>query len=108
MDDFEKTEENGSNEALFAQSVKAGKRTYFFDVKATRSGEHFITITESKKSFDQAGIPHYEKHRIFLYQEDFEKFIDCFDEAVQYVNERNTQNGNADGDSFSDISFEDL
>ena len=61
---------------IYSKSVRAGKRTYFFDVKSTRSGDHYLTITESKKKFDQEGNFHFEKHKIFLYKEDFDKFKD--------------------------------
>jgi hypothetical protein len=74
--------ENKYNEELFTRRVRAGKRTYFFDVKATKSEKDFyITITESKR----VGENNYEKHKIFLYKEDFEKFIDALGETVEHV-----------------------
>jgi hypothetical protein len=70
---------------VYSKRVPAGKRTYFFDVKTTRSGEDFfITITESKR-LDET---HYEKHKIFLYKEDFAKFIGAMNEVVQFVKEK--------------------
>ncbi|MBD0402994.1 DUF3276 family protein [Flammeovirga sp. EKP202] len=71
-------------EEIFSRKVRAGKRTYFFDVKATRSNDYYLTITESKKRFkdDQ---PVFEKHKIFLYKEDFEKFVDALGECVDKV-----------------------
>jgi len=67
---------------IFTKRVRAGKRTYFFDVKSTKSEKDFyITITESKR----VGEEEYEKHKIFLYKEDFEKFRDALDETVDYV-----------------------
>lgn len=67
---------------IFTKRVRAGKRTYFFDVKSTKSEKDFyITITESKR----IGEEEYEKHKIFLYKEDFEKFRDALDETVEYV-----------------------
>ena len=74
-------QENYRNE-IYSKSVRAGKRTYFFDVKSTRSGDHYLTITESKKKFDQEGNFHFEKHKIFLYKEDFEKFKVALNKSV--------------------------
>lgn len=71
---------------LFSQAVKAGKRTYFFDVKETKTNEKFLVITESKKRFDnENGQFFYEKHKIFLYPEDFEKFKGTFENALKFV-----------------------
>src|SRR3954462_8124188 len=72
---------------LFSKSVRAGKRTYFFDVKSTRGNDYYLTITESKKRFGQDGKFFYEKHKIFLYKEDFEKFLDGLNEAVTNIRE---------------------
>lgn len=73
-------------EEVFSKSVRAGKRTYFFDVKATRNDELYLNITESKKKNDHNGNPFYEKHKIFLYKEDFEKFIEGLIDIVDYIN----------------------
>ena len=59
---------------IFSKAVRAGKRTYFFDVKTTKGNDLYLTITESKKKTNHDGKSHYEKHKIFLYKEDFEKF----------------------------------
>jgi hypothetical protein len=79
-------EENKENEKveIFSKRVRAGKRTYFFDVKATRSNDYYLTITESKRRFKDDGFV-YEKHKIFLYKEDFDKFIDALRETVDHV-----------------------
>ncbi len=75
-------ENNGYKDEIFTKRVRAGKRTYFFDVKSTKSEKDFyITITESKR----IGDDDYEKHKIFLYKEDFEKFRDALAETVVYV-----------------------
>jgi len=74
------------NQDVYSKVVRAGKRTYFFDVKSTRNDEYYLTITESKKRFEDNGAFHYEKHKIFLYREDFEKFTDCLHEIVGYIN----------------------
>lgn len=74
---------NRNNESLFSKRIKAGKRrTYFFDVRSTRGNDYFITITESKKRFDDNG---YDRHKMFLYKEDFNKFIAALSETVNYV-----------------------
>jgi hypothetical protein len=71
---------------IFSQRVKAGKRTYFFDVKATRSNDYYLTITESKRKYKEDGF-YYEKHKIFLYKEDFAKFMDALQKTVGHVKE---------------------
>ncbi len=79
--DFEKN----SREDVFSQVVKAGKRTYFFDVKATRNNEFYLTITESKKRMGRDGKMFYEKHKIFLYKEDFEKFTEGLNSVMDFI-----------------------
>jgi hypothetical protein len=79
-------EENKTNsrDEIFSTKVKAGKRTYFFDVKSTRSNDYYLTITESKKRFKDDGFT-YEKHKIFLYKEDFNKFLEALNTTVNHV-----------------------
>ena len=72
-------------EEIFTRVVRAGKRTYFFDVKATRKDDYYLTITESKKQLGKEGKVFYEKHKIFLYKEDFEKFTEGLKDAVTYI-----------------------
>ena len=75
--------DNRNNESLYSKRIKAGKRrTYFFDVRSTRGNDYFITITESKKRFDDNG---YDRHKMFLYKEDFNKFVNALSETVNYV-----------------------
>lgn len=75
--------EGRNSESQFSKRIKAGKRrTYFFDVKSTRSSDYFITITESKKRFDDNG---YDRHKMFLYKEDFNKFLGALTETIDYV-----------------------
>ncbi len=69
---------------IFSKRVRAGKRTYFFDVKATRSNDYYLTITESKRKYKDDGFT-YEKHKIFLYKEDFNKFLDALTQTVDHV-----------------------
>ncbi len=80
---MEENKPNGRDE-IFSEKVKAGKRTYFFDVKATRSNDFYLTITESKKRFKEDGFT-YEKHKIFLYKEDFNKFVEALNNTVNHV-----------------------
>ncbi len=118
-------EKNGSDrEEIFSKVVRAGKRTYFFDVKSTKGNDYYLTVTESKKRFGDDGKFFYEKHKLFLYKEDFEKFSEGLNEAVDYiksvspieegvVSERSNTEVTASGavksnSHFSDVSFEDL
>ncbi|MEM7110111.1 MAG: DUF3276 family protein [Bacteroidota bacterium] len=71
-------------EEIYSERVRAGKRTYFFDVKATRSNDYYLTITESKRRYKDDGFS-YEKHKIFLYKEDFNKFLDALTNTVNHV-----------------------
>ena len=82
-EEIERTE----REDLFSKAVKAGKRTYFFDVKSTRGNDYYLTITESKKRFGTDGKFTYEKHKIFLYKEDFEKFMEGLNESIEVIKE---------------------
>ena len=111
-------EENGRNdragrEEIFSKAVRAGKRTYFFDVKATRKNDYYITVTESKKRFHEDGGFHYEKHKVFLYKEDFEKFTEGLNEAIDYIKANqevveDRSSNEAREEQFTDVSFEDL
>jgi len=78
MGDFD----NREREEVFSKKVRAGKRTYFFDVKATRSNDYYVTITESKKRLED-GV--FVKHKIFLYKEDFEKFGEGLKDIIDYI-----------------------
>jgi hypothetical protein len=80
MGDFD----NREREEVYSKKVRAGKRTYFFDVKATRSNDYYVTITESKKRLED-GV--FVKHKIFLYKEDFEKFAEGLKDTVEYIKE---------------------
>jgi len=123
---FTKMEENEKKDRergeIFSKSVRAGKRTYFFDVKATISDEYYLTITESKRRFNNdQGKFFYEKHKLFLYKEDFEKFSEGLAEVIDYIKSEQTMpepREEISRESFSeelavknkhtDISFEDL
>lgn len=83
---MEENKTNGTNgrDEIYSAKVKAGKRTYFFDVKSTRSNDFYLTITESKKRFKEDGFT-YEKHKIFLYKEDFNKFLEALTGTINHV-----------------------
>ena len=89
---FEDYDNNAQNEHggddVYSKPVRAGKRTYFFDVKATKGNDYYLTITESKRRVEHDGRYVYDKHKIFLYKEDFEKFADGLQEVVNYIRER--------------------
>ena len=79
--EFEKKE----REEIFSRYVNAGRRRYFFDVKATRADDYYLTITESTKQYNDDGTDRYERHRIFLYKEDFDKFTDKMREVMDFI-----------------------
>ncbi|HBH23826.1 MAG TPA: DNA-binding protein [Cytophagales bacterium] len=83
---MEEHKESGKAE-LYSRRVRAGKRTYFFDVKSTRSNDYYLTITESKRRYKDDGF-FYEKHKIFLYKEDFNKFVEALGDTVNHVKEK--------------------
>ena len=101
--------DNKEREEVFSKKVRAGKRTYFFDVKATRSGDYYLTLTESKKRLED-GV--FVKHKIFLYKEDFEKFSEALGEAFKKIIELNKEQSNELeiklSSQFTDISFDEL
>jgi len=110
-------EENGDyqqsdRDEIYSNAVRAGKRTYFFDVRKTRGDEHFLTMTESKRRYNDDGTFHYQKHKIFLYKEDFEKFTDALADSLKKVMEFNNETDQSAvkkmEESFSDIDFESL
>ena len=107
------------NQEIHSQVVRAGKRTYFFDVKSTRNEEFYLTITESKKRFEDNGNFHYEKHKIFLYKEDFEKFAECLQDIIAYINDNqgetagdeklpNKSSQEEPEENYTKVDFEDI
>ncbi len=72
-------------EEIFSKSVRAGRRTYFFDVRSTKAGDYYMTITESKRDFSEDGNPFYKKHKIYLYKEDFGNFAEALQEVSKYI-----------------------
>jgi hypothetical protein len=116
-------DEKNIKEEIFTKVVRAGKRTYFFDVKATRKDDYYLTITESKKRLGKEGKVFYEKHKIFLYKEDFEKFSEGLKDAVTYIGngkevtvaaepvsitEANDEKSTLITEEFTNVEFEDL
>jgi hypothetical protein len=108
-------------EEIFSRTVRAGKRTYFFDVKATIADERYLTITESKRRFNnEQGKFFYEKHKLFLYREDFEKFVNGLNDAIEFIHtgkaperietesEHPHDTSGFHSDKHTDISFDDL
>lgn len=97
---------------IYANAVRAGKRTYFFDVRSTRNSDFYLTITESKKRFNDDGSSSYQKHKIFLYKEDFEKFSDALGDAFKKIIDLNQEKGkeleSKLNNQFTDISFDQL
>lgn len=104
--------EQDKNGEVYTKVVRAGKRTYFFDVKSTKGNDLYITLTESKKTHFNDGRENYEKHKIFLYKEDFEKFREGLDHVLSKIDSlRGTDNLNANSDdssTYSSVSFDDL
>ncbi len=126
-------EKKGTREEVFSQVLRAGKRTYFFDVKVTSNNDYYLTITESKKRFDnRQGKPYYEKHKIFLYKEDFDNFMDSFASTVDFIKQKipmferrslleerefetpentevtNNNNNEINTENFSNVDFDEL
>lgn len=103
------------NQEIFSKAVRAGKRTYFFDVKTTRRNDFYLTITESKKRFHKDGRFYFEKHKIFLYKEDFDKFSEGLSEAINYIKNVKIEpaaieDGEEDKkmEGYTNVEFEDL
>ncbi|MFA5301791.1 MAG: DUF3276 family protein [Bacteroidales bacterium] len=108
FEDFDrssKTEHSG--EDVFSKPIRAGKRTYFFDVKATKGNDYYLTITESKRRVDKDGRFSYEKHKVFLYKEDFEKFTEGLEEVIKFIKDRIPVT-EARPNEFTNVKFEDL
>jgi hypothetical protein len=106
--------EDSEHQEIFSRAVRAGKRTYFFDVKATRRNDYFLTITESKKRFQKDGRFFFEKHKIFLYKEDFEKFADGFQEVIEFIKTVKSSEHQVDDvidnqeENYTNVDFDDL
>ena len=114
MEEYGNSSKGRERDEVFSQSIRAGKRTYFFDVKSTRAEELYLTITESKRCFNnESNKFYYEKHKIFLYKEDFEKFKEGLDTVITFINtgEKPIEpevEEKPTSENFTDVSFEDL
>lgn len=102
---------------IYSKVLRAGRRTYFFDVRSTKADDYYLTITESKKFTHEDGSFHYKKHKIYLYKEDFEAFKEILNEMTQYVfdqkgeeviSERHQRDFKRENNDFTQISFEDI
>lgn len=126
MNKFE-TQEKVDAEGVFSKVLRAGRRTYFFDVRETRAGDYYLTITESKKNTQEDGAVYYKKHKIYLYKEDFESFKDMLDETTDFVfsqkgeevisekhqkdfdpKNKNIVNDEIEVSSFTNVDFDDI
>ena len=115
-------------EEIHSKVLRAGRRTYFFDVRSTRAGDYYLTVTESKKFTHDDGSFHYKKHKIYLYKEDFDAFRDLLDEMTDFIiqekgeeviserhqknfrkDELPSENGSIEGrENFVDLDFDDI
>ncbi len=113
-------------EEIFSQVLRAGRRTYFFDVRSTKAGDYYLTVTESKKFTHDDGSFHYKKHKIYLYKEDFSEFKEMLNKATDFIvsekgeeviSERHQKDyqkeevsveQNNSTDSFTDVDFDDI
>jgi hypothetical protein len=122
------------NEDIFSKVLRAGRRTYFFDVRSTKAGDYYLTISESKKFTNEDGTFYFKKHKIYLYKEDFENFSEILGEMTKYIIDEkgseviseihdkdfkakkaeaeekanDDEKGDSDADKFTDVSFEDI
>jgi hypothetical protein len=119
--------ERVEQEEIFSQVLRAGRRTYFFDVRSTKADDYYLTVTESKKFTHDDGSFHYQKHKIYLYKEDFSDFKEILNKANDFIvnekgseviserhqkdykkEEENEEKTTASAESFTDVSFDDI
>ena len=114
-----------NRDEIFSKSLRAGRRTYFFDVRSTRADDYYLTITESKRDFNEDGTPFYKKHKIYLYKEDFQNFKEHLNEMVNFIikergqevisldqkesaEDQEEKNSKESSNNFTEVNFEDL
>ena len=114
-----------NRDEIFSKSLRAGRRTYFFDVRSTRADDYYLTITESKRDFNEDGTPFYKKHKIYLYKEDFQNFKEHLNEMVDFIikergqevisldqkesiEDQKKRNSKEPSNNFTEVNFEDL
>ncbi len=102
--EYRREADREGNEEVYSRPVRAGRRTYFFDVKATRGNDYFLTITESRKRGEDDGSFSFEKQKIHLYKEDFQKFADGLQEVVDYIRQHKPECFNPDGSAINSLS----
>ncbi len=121
--------QHNEHEEIYSQMLKAGKRTYFFDVRETKAGDYYLTVTESKKFINDDGSFQFKKHKIFLYKEDFRDFKEQLEAAFDFIiknkgevviserhqdnyvrpqREENAEEPQKENGSFTDVSFDDI
>ncbi len=98
--------ESAGAEEVYSKAVRAGRRTYFFDVKATRNDDYYLTITESRKKQGKDGSFFFDKHKIYLYKEDFCKFAEGLDEVVKFIRVNKPECFNEDGTAVAAMALE--
>ena len=121
---------DNKSQEIFSKILRAGRRTYFFDVRSTRADDYYLTITESKKHTNEDGSAYYKKHKIYLYKEDFTRFKEIFDDVTKFIidekgeeiisdyepkenensdaKKEDDSKGDTDSNSFTNIEFEDI
>lgn len=114
-----------AQEEIYSNALRAGRRTYFFDVRETKAGDYYLTITESKKSTNEDGSFYFKKHKIYLYKEDFESFQEQLNDTASFIlrekgeevisekhqpdfNDNERSSNDSSIDQFTDISFDDI
>jgi len=102
--EYRKEGEQEGSEDVYSKPVRAGRRTYFFDVKATRANDYFLTITESRKKESGNGTFSFEKQKIHLYKEDFQKFVEGLEEVIAYIRQHKPECFNPDGSVINPIT----
>ena len=119
--------DNRDIEEIYSKSVRAGRRTYFFDVRSTKAGDYYMTLTESKRDFNEDGTPFYKKHKIYLYKEDFKNFKDALKDVSEFIikekgeeiisekkniqsdeETQKTDEKNESPSNFTEVNFDDL
>jgi hypothetical protein len=118
---------DNKSQEIFSKILRAGRRTYFFDVRSTRADDYYLTITESKKNTNEDGSAYYKKHKIYLYKEDFIRFKDIFDDVTKFIidekgeevisdfegkeednTDSTTEKQTEEASTFTNIEFEDI
>ncbi|MDE6140234.1 MAG: PUR family DNA/RNA-binding protein [Alistipes sp.] len=102
-DQMNRREADEYGEQIYTKAVRAGKRTYFFDVKATRNDDYYLTVTESRKKINSDGTAVYSRHKIYLYKEDFKKFMGGLSEMIDYIKEHKPEFFEQDDAECEDI-----